>query len=254
VARNRFEAEFGDYSSWIVDAIQDIKFPDAVPAACRGTGNPLLLDRLASDLEAQKGSLVLDVGLGIGGPAAWLTRERSCRVVGIDIMLQSARGAQRLFDDIGIGVASCSALPFRDRTFDGAWALGVVEMLADKERAFREILRVVLPGARVVLYDFVPTEPLETPPTACRFEPAPEIARKLEAAGFNVLRTEAVPWLRAAPNAWRDAGRSVRERVHAEHGGDRRVAIAEEERNNFNRLKSAGSIEEWEFVVQRPSE
>jgi SAM-dependent methyltransferase len=252
MGRSRFEAEFGHYSAWIVDAIQQLGLGDPVPPACRGTGNPSLLEHLAAGLAVEPGAVVLDVGVGLGGPAAWLTRERSCRLVGIDVMLQAARGAHRLFGDVAVAVASSRVLPFRDRTFDAAWALGVIEMLADKERAFREIVRVLAPGARVVLYDFVATEPeLRRPPAACRFESADDIARKLEGAGFDLLRSEAVPPMAAAPETWQHATAAVRRRIQDGHGGDVRLAAADDERNNFNRLRQAGSITEWEFVGER---
>jgi SAM-dependent methyltransferase len=252
MGRSRFEAEFGHYSGWIVDAIQQVGVEDPVVAACRGTGNPSLLEHLAADLAIEPGATVLDVGVGLGGPAAWLTREHSCRLVGIDIMLQAARGAHRLFDDVAVAVASTRELPFRDQSFDAAWALGVIEMLADKERAFREIVRVLVPGARVVVYDFVATEPeLSTPPAACRFESADDIGRKLEAAGFDVLRSQAVPPLSAPPDTWQRATAAVRQRIHEGYDGDARLAAAEVERNNFNRLRLAGSITEWEFVGEK---
>jgi SAM-dependent methyltransferase len=253
MGRARFEAEFGHYAAWVVDAIQQIGLSDPVPAACRGTGNPFLLDRLAADLMIGPGSLVLDVGVGLGGPGAWLVRERSCRVVGVDIMLQAAQGVHRLFGEIDVAVGSTRALPFRDRAFDAAWALGVIEMLGDKQRAFREIVRVLVPGARVVLYDFVATElHLDSPPEADRFESAGDITRKLEGSGFDLVRAQPVPSLSPPPDDWRVATTRVRQQIQDEHGGDRRFSVAERERNNFNRLRQCGSIEEWEFIAEKP--
>jgi SAM-dependent methyltransferase len=253
MGRARFEAEFGQYAAWVVDAIQRLEFRDPVPAACRGTGNPFLLDHLAAGLAIAKGSLVLDVGVGLGGPGAWLVRERACRVVGVDIMIQAARGASRLFGDIDVAVASTRALPFKDQTFDAAWSLGVIEMLADKQSAFREIARVLAPGARFVLYDFVATElDLQNPPAADRFESASDISRKLEKSGLNLLRSEAVTFTAPAPDEWRAATMTVRQRIQDEHGGDRRLTVEEQERNNFNRLRQRGAIEEWEFLAERP--
>jgi len=253
MGRARFEAEFGHYSAWLVDAIQELELPDRVPPACRGTGNPSLLEHLATKLEIDQGALVLDVGVGLGGPGAWLARNRSCTLVGIDIMMQSAVGATRLFEDIHVAVASTRAMPFGDRTFHAAWALGVIEMIADKGRAFQEIMRVLVPGGRVVLYDFVATGSLlEDPPAASRFESADDITTKLEAAGLNVLRSSALPFITPPPTGWRTATEMVRERVRDEHNGDRRLTMAEEGLNSFNRVRRSGCIEEWEFVAERP--
>lgn len=253
MGRARFEAEFGHYSAWVVDAIKQIGLKDSIPAACRGTGNPSLLQHLAAGLGIEQGALVLDVGVGLGGPAAWLVRHHACRLVGIDIMIESARGATLLFADIQTAVASTRALPFKDRTFDAAWALGVIEMIADKKRAFEEIARVLVPRARVVLYDFVATGSLlQDPPAASRFESAEDITEKLEEAGFNMLRSCPVPFISPPPDGWRAAAVSVRERIRDEHRGDRRLAMAEEGLNSFNRVRRSGSIREWEFVAEKP--
>jgi SAM-dependent methyltransferase len=248
----RFEVEFGPYTEWLADAIQALDFPDPIPAACRGTGNPSLLDHLAGGLEIEAGALVLDVGMGLGGPAAWLVRERSCRLVGIDVMVQSPSGARRLFEGIDVAVASSEALPFREQTFDGAWALGVIELLEDKGCAFREIARVLAPGARLVLYDFVAIDPdMEASPVADRFEPAGEIKRKLEESGLRVLLAEAVPAMSSPPEEWGAAVEKARDWIREAHGGDRRLSEAEKELGIFNRLRDCGSIQAWEFVAER---
>jgi SAM-dependent methyltransferase len=253
--RARLEAEFGHYTTWLADAIQTLGFRDPVPPACRGTGNPFLLEHLAAALALTDQPLVLDVGVGLGGPGAWLIRERSCRLVGIDVMIQGALGVRRLFQDMQVAVASSEELPFGDRTFDAAWALGVVEMLPDKERAFREIARVLVPGARLVLYDFVATaSELRGSPAADRFESAEGITKRLQESGFHVLRSEAVPSMSPPPDEWRAATASVRQLVHDEHCDDRRLRAAENERDSFNRLRRSGSIREWEFVAEKSSE
>lgn len=70
----RLETEFGYYISWVVDAIEDLQLQDRIPVACRGTGDVALLEHLGSLLDPAPGSVVLDVGCGMGGPAAWLMR------------------------------------------------------------------------------------------------------------------------------------------------------------------------------------
>jgi SAM-dependent methyltransferase len=250
--RSRFEAEFGPYAAWIVDAIERLGFRDRIPAACRGTGNPFLLEHLAGGLGIDGGSLVLDVGVGLGGPGAWLAREYSCTVVGIDVMIESARGTTRLFPDISAMVASTRGLPFGDRIFDAAWALGVVEMIADKKRCFSEIVRVLAPGARVVLYDFVATGSItEVTPAASRFETAEAISGEIMEAGLEVLRAGPLPSMPPPPVDWRTPLIAVRERIQDDHRGDHRLVLAEEERRTFNNLRRCGSIKEWEFLARK---
>lgn len=252
MGRERFEAEFGHYTEWLVDAIHELGLHDPVPAACRGTGNPWLLAHLAGYLDLEPGSIVLDVGIGLGGPAAWLARERSCKVVGIDIMPPAARGITRLFPDLRVALATTRALPFADATFTAAWSLGVIEMIEHKQEAFEEIARVLAPGARMVLYDFVATEDqLEKPPAADRFASAAEIAKLLEAAGLRVIEAGTVPFLPQPPDEWQSAIKRVRDRIRERHEDDERFLLAEEERGNFNRLRRWGAIEEWQFRIAR---
>ena len=250
----RFEAEFGYYAEWLVDAIDELGLDDPVPAACRGTGNPELLEHLAAALSVRAGSWVLDVGVGLGGPAAWLARTHGCELVGVDLMTQAAFGFHRLFSQLEIAVASTKALPFRDETFDGVWALGVIEMLADKKKAFGEMLRMLVPGGRVVLYDFVgAVSEADDPPLADRFEPADASTSLLSDVGFRVLVTGPVPKLAPPPPEWQSVAASARERVRSGHGSDVRFAVAEAERASFNRLRASGLIEEWEFVAEKPA-
>ncbi|RYP88769.1 class I SAM-dependent methyltransferase [Nocardioides guangzhouensis] len=61
---------------------------------------------------------VLDGGCGAGRMAGLLT-DRGCRVQGVDLSPGMVRAARHAHPDIPIGVASLTALPFGDATFDG---------------------------------------------------------------------------------------------------------------------------------------
>ena len=253
MTRDRFEAEFGYYTDWLVEAIDELDPSDRVPAACRGTANPELLRHLAEQLDIGAGALVLDVGSGLGGPAAWLARTLSVEVIAVDLMTQAASGARRLFPGIDVAVASTRALPFEASTFDGLWALGVIEMLADKRSAFAEMFRVLRPGGRAVLYDFVGAVGTdEILPAADRFESSGTSARLLAEVGFRIGVSQGLPRLSEPPVEWKSVAMESRALVRTRHGDDERFDLAEAERSNFNRLRARGVIEEWEFVVEKP--
>lgn len=93
-------------------------------------------------------------------------------VIGVDVMLQSVLGLRRLSPELRGVVASLRALPMKDGLFDAAWSLGVLEMVADKAAASREMCRVLRPGAPLVVYDFVLTRAHSGHiPEADRFSP-----------------------------------------------------------------------------------
>jgi SAM-dependent methyltransferase len=251
MGRERFEAEFGAYSVWLAEACRSLD-TQRVPAVARGTGNPHLLKRAAEPLKAAPRSLILDLGCGLGGPGTWLARTYGCEVMGVDVMEASVRGLHGLFPDLAAAVASMRALPLRNEMFDGAWALGVLEMVADKPAATREAFRVLRPGAPFVIYDFVLTgTPSGHVPDADRFSPREDTLRCLEAAGFTVRRAEPVSDLPAAPEDWKEARDVVREEVRARHGEDEKYRLVQEELASFRLLAREGVIENWIFVAAK---
>ena len=70
-ANDPMEAEFDTVAEWTAQVAADLGPEYFVPAACRGSGQPVALDWLLTGLRAGPGDLLLDVGAGIGGPAAY---------------------------------------------------------------------------------------------------------------------------------------------------------------------------------------
>lgn len=112
---------------------------------------------------------VADVGTGTGVLALELAR-LGLDVVGIDrseAMLEAAR--QKWLSEAGatggagrgtleLLAGDAHALPLPDACFDAAFAHMVLHSLEEPERAVREMARVVRPGGRVVLVDFLAHE------------------------------------------------------------------------------------------------
>ncbi len=98
---------------------------------------------------------VLDAGCGVGLTPCYLARTYGCRVVGIDItpgMIDLARreASRRGLDDrLRFAIGDVRALPFGEAEFDVVLVESVNTFLNDRAVAFREYVRVALPGGRV---------------------------------------------------------------------------------------------------------
>jgi len=247
MGRERLEIEFGRHAGWIVEAIEAHGL-DAIPAACRGSGDPALFGLLADAIEARPGRLVLDIGCGIGGPAAWLATERGCEVVGIDVMEEPVHGLKRLFPRLCSIVATSRSLPFRDATFDASWAIGVIETIGHKREALKELARVLVSHGRLAAYTFVSTSnEIDDPPMADRFQPLDELVEDFERGGFRTLRVEPSALARP-PATWRQAQGAAQAHANRFHRDDPVLEDVDRELRKFARLHTSGQIKPWIIV------
>lgn len=247
MGRERLEIEFGRHAGWIVEAIEEHGL-DAIPAACRGTGDPTLFGLLADAMEARSGKLVLDIGCGIGGPGAWLATERGCDVVGIDVMEAPVRGLKRLFPRLRTVVATSRSLPFRNATFDATWAIGVIETIGHKREALKELARVLVPDGRLAAYTFVSTSnEIDDPPMADQFQPLDELVEDFERGGFRTLRVEPSSLARP-PATWRKAQDAAQSQANRLHRDDPVLEEVGRELRKFARLHTSGQIKPWIIV------
>jgi ubiquinone/menaquinone biosynthesis C-methylase UbiE len=112
---------------------------------------------VAGLIEASASDHLLDIGSGIGGPARYFANRFGCRVTGIDLTPEFCDVARRLTrllgldDRVSFEVGDATAMPFPDSGFDGAYSMNVSMNIADKRGFYREIRRVLKPGARLVL-------------------------------------------------------------------------------------------------------
>lgn len=149
-------------------------------------------------------SRVLDVGCGLGGAARAVADAYGCRVVGIDLSSELCRAASilsawlALEDRVAFVPADATALPFHDDRFDAAMSLHTSMNVANKEAMYREIRRVLRPGAAFVTYDVVRGPggevrypvPWATGPEASHLVTPEAMDSHLEAAGFEVVEVE----------------------------------------------------------------
>lgn len=107
-------------------------------------------------LALSKGAAVLDVGCGPGIFSLVLAR-MGCRVTGADLtpaMLEEARAnAAKLGLSADFVEADAARLPFPDGTFDAVVSRWLVWNLPDPALAYKEWLRVLKPGGRLLVKD-----------------------------------------------------------------------------------------------------
>jgi ubiquinone/menaquinone biosynthesis C-methylase UbiE len=157
---------------------------------------------IAGLMQAGPADHIVDIGSGIGGPARYFANAFGCRVSGIDLtpeFCDVARHLTRLLHldaRITFEVGDALAMPFASASFDGAYSMNVSMNIADKSGFYREIHRVLKPGAWLVLSEVAKGEggdlDYPTPWAASArtsFLSTPEETRRgMLHAGFDVIR------------------------------------------------------------------
>src|SRR6185437_1995781 len=117
-------------------------------------------ENLVEALEILPDERVLDVACGSGNGAIAAARRAWGNTVGCDFvpaLLDRAREravAERL--DIEFVEGEAQALPFEDASFDVAMSIFGAMFAADHKRTADELLRVVKPGGRIGMANWVP--------------------------------------------------------------------------------------------------
>ncbi|MFO1077058.1 MAG: methyltransferase domain-containing protein [Planctomycetota bacterium] len=196
---------------------------------------------------------VLDVGGGIGGPARMLAARVGCDVTVLDLCDDYCAVGAELTRRTGLGervrfrAASALAMPFADRAFTGAWSQHSSMNIEDKAALYREVHRVLEPGARFALHEVVagPAGPVHFPvpwandPAISFLCPQAEVRELIAAAGFREIlwqdvTTRTRDWLAAriaAGKAAASAGKPPALGIHLVIGPDAPVKFANMLRN-----------------------
>ncbi len=103
--------------------------------------------------ETLHGRDLLDVGCG-KGRHLYYSAQRARKAIGIDASaaVDAAFANTRHLANAHVVQADIFHLPFRDRSFDVVYSLGVLHHLTDPEKGFREILRFGRCGGDVLVY------------------------------------------------------------------------------------------------------
>lgn len=164
----------------------------------RGRAATLDLARLAG---ITSGMRVLDVGGGIGGPARTLASEFGCSVEVLDLTEEYCRAGAALTamtalsDRVSFEQGDALDMPYPGESFDLAWTQHSSMNVADKERLYREIRRVLRPGGRLALHEVMagPNSPVYFPvpwarePSISHLRPPEAVRALILTSGFSEL-------------------------------------------------------------------
>ncbi len=238
-------AEFGTVAGWTAEVASRLGPDYAIPAACRGSGQPAALDWLLAGLDPAPGALLADVGAGLGGPAAYAAAKTGIRPLLLDSEHAACRAAAGLFG-VPVIEADATALPAPDGRAGAAWSLGVLCTLPSRDAQLamlRELRRIVRPGGPIGLLAYVAARlPLDDPPEGNRFPASADLDSLVRGAGLEVLRMADAHRMSAPPAGWRNRTEAVERELHRRFGRTPQLRTADEQRERIGKLLQSGQL------------
>ena len=234
-------AEFDTFAAWTTSAVQSLGGGLAVPAACRGSGSPAALTWLLEATRVHRGTPMLDIGAGLGGPAEFARRTRGVLPVCVDPMPQACQGAQDLFGLTTVRADACR-IPFADKSFHFAWSLGTLCTTGDRPAWLAEWARVLDRGARLGVLVLASTGESFDIPEGNSFPSLAELDHLWAGAGFYPVR-QRWTWQGRRPDPdWRTAQEQVSQRIALMHGSERLYAVVQDRERLLGRLIESGRV------------
>lgn len=138
---------------------ENVTIGDLAPVDEFHIGGRQATERFFDQLEFPEKGHILDVGCGLGGAARFVADMFDHLVSGIDLTKEYIDTGNALCAWVGLDnhitlhEGSALSMPFESETFDGAYMLHVGMNIEDKAGLFKEIYRVLKPGAVFGVYD-----------------------------------------------------------------------------------------------------
>jgi SAM-dependent methyltransferase len=248
------EAEFDTVAGWTAQVAVDLGPEYYIPAACRGSGQPAALDWLLRGLRPAPGEPLLDVGAGVGGPAAYAAASTGVRPVLAEPEPDACRAAARLFG-LPVVQADATALPVRSGAVGTAWCLGVLCTATgpDAQLAMlRELHRVVRPGGLIGLLVFLAvTGELDDPPQGNHFPTSTALHALLGRADLDVSAVADSGDMPAPAAGWQDRTAAVERELQRRYGSTPQLAVATEQSHRIGHLLRSGQLTSQILVLER---
>lgn len=191
--------EFEAAARTTADRLRGAPLLDRIAVACRGSANPAALAWIAEGLALDDESVVIDLGAGLGGPAAWLALRYRCRVVAVEPAPSAAAGAEPLFDVPAVR-GDASRAPLRDGCAHAVLLLGVASVVPEPVKVLCEARRL---GHGLGLLDYCARGRTPVEAGGSTFPPVRELVDWMRMARWDVLASTEVdlpgppPWQRA---------------------------------------------------------
>jgi sterol 24-C-methyltransferase len=118
-------------------------------------------EAIAKEIGLKAGDRVLDLGCGRGRVAAHMATLTGARVTGLNIDPNQIAQAREFNDQHGLQNEFVERdqnelpLPFADNSFDAFYEIQALSLCKDPRALFKEIFRVLKPGAKFLLMDWV---------------------------------------------------------------------------------------------------
>lgn len=192
------EQEYARAAQRLGDHLSGLDRAEAVRAACRGSGDPAALAWLAEALDLRPGQLVVDVGGGTGGPAAWLVDHYDVRAVVVEPVTEAAEVARRSLGLLTVR-ATGGQLPVAGPV-DAVLLLGVLSVTEERLRPLTEARRIS-DHLGLLVWCAAGDEPVEAGGSS--FPPVAWLDELLAFSGWAPTHgpeTSSLP----APETWRD--------------------------------------------------
>ncbi len=183
-------------------SVAGVTIADLAPVDEFHIGGRAATESFMAQLELSGNVQVLDVGCGLGGSARFAVDTYQCRVSGIDLSQEYVDTGNVLCEwvqmqqQINLKQGSALDMPFDDNHFDRAYMMHVGMNIEDKPRLFRELYRVLKPGAILGVYDVMQQQqgnlafpvPWAANSATSYLSTPNDYIKAMTAAGFNLMK------------------------------------------------------------------